>query len=217
MGGRFTIPCIWEILIWLIFPETGNRSRRSPHSSFLTGNRSRRSPHSSFLTANLLHWCFARRAGYLACTWGQNCIDIIVANTRGKRPCCRPRSKCSMIQKLSSGVLSRGVFGIPEVLQWHLTSRDCFHLKLTTKNWYCLYPQFDLRLEIGTYQYYRGADKSLARPDWKNNWKVVIFRPTRRSLLPRRPGWMDTLLNFSLNGFQKLEFGRCSWFSSWSG
>jgi len=42
---------------------------------------------------------------------------------------------------------------------------------------------------------YRGADKSLARPDWKNNWKFVIFRPTRRSLLPRRPGWTDNLLN----------------------
>jgi len=38
---------------------------------------------------------------------------------------------------------------------------------------------------------YRVADKSLARPDWKNNWKV-IFRPTRRSLLPRRPGWTTT-------------------------
>ena len=26
-----------------------------------------------------------------------------------------------------------------------------------------------------------------------NNWKVAIFRPTRRSLLPRRPGWTDNL------------------------
>jgi len=26
--------------------------------------------------------------------------------------------------------------------------------------------------------------------DWKNNWKVAIFRPTRRSLLPRRT-WLD--------------------------
>jgi len=25
----------------------------------------------------------------------------------------------------------------------------------------------------------------------KNNWKVTIFRPTRRSLLPQRPGWTD--------------------------
>ena len=30
----------------------------------------------------------------------------------------------------------------------------------------------------------------------KNNWKVAIFRPTRMSLLPRRPGWTDNLLNF---------------------
>ena len=37
--------------------------------------------------------------------------------------------------------------------------------------------------------------------DWKNNWKVAIFRLTRRSLLPRRPGWMDKILNF----FEWLE------------
>jgi hypothetical protein len=43
---------------------------------------------------------------------------------------------------------------------------------------------------------YRGVDKSLARPDWKNNWKVAIFRPKWRSLLPRRPGWTDNFLNF---------------------
>ena len=30
----------------------------------------------------------------------------------------------------------------------------------------------------------------------KNNWKVVIFRLTRRSLPPRRPGWTDNFLNF---------------------
>jgi len=31
---------------------------------------------------------------------------------------------------------------------------------------------------------------------WKNNWKVAIFRPTQRSLLPHRLGWTDNLLNF---------------------
>jgi len=31
--------------------------------------------------------------------------------------------------------------------------------------------------------------------DWKNNWKVAIFRPTRRSWLPLRPGWTDNILN----------------------
>jgi histone-lysine N-methyltransferase SETMAR len=42
-------------------------------------------------------------------------------------------------------------------------------------------------------------------PGLKNNWKVTIFRPTRRSLLPRRPGWMDNVLNFFLSGLQNLE------------
>ena len=32
--------------------------------------------------------------------------------------------------------------------------------------------------------------------DWKNNWKVAIFRPTWRSLLPRRPGWRDIVFFF---------------------
>jgi len=34
--------------------------------------------------------------------------------------------------------------------------------------------------------------------DWKSNWNFAIFRPTRRSLLPRRPGWTDNLLIFFL-------------------
>jgi len=33
-------------------------------------------------------------------------------------------------------------------------------------------------------------------PGLKNQLKVAIFRPTRRSLLPRRPGWTDSILNF---------------------
>ena len=39
--------------------------------------------------------------------------------------------------------------------------------------------------------------------DWKNNWKVAIFRPTRRPLLPWKPGWTDNLI--FLSGLQKLE------------
>ena len=41
--------------------------------------------------------------------------------------------------------------------------------------------------------------------DWKNNWKVAIFRPTQRSFLPRTPGWTDKPLNLILSGLQKLE------------
>jgi len=32
--------------------------------------------------------------------------------------------------------------------------------------------------------------------DWKNNWNVATFGPTRRSLLPRRPVWTAKFLNF---------------------
>jgi len=32
--------------------------------------------------------------------------------------------------------------------------------------------------------------------DWKNNWKVAILLPTRRSFLPRRPGWTEKFLIF---------------------
>jgi len=63
---------------------------------------------------------------------------------------------------------------------------------------------------------YRGTDKSLARPDRKNNRKVAIFRPTL-SLLPRRPGWTDKPSDFFLSGLQKLEFGHCNFHPSWSG
>jgi len=70
--------------------------------------------------------------------------------------------------------------------------------------------------------------------DWKNNWKFAIFLPTRRSLLPRRPGWADNFLMFfewlanvratDLEVYWaswgvcwiNLEFGRCSLFPSWS-
>ena len=41
--------------------------------------------------------------------------------------------------------------------------------------------------------------------DWKNNWKVAIFRPTPKSLLPRRPSWTDNFLNSCVCGWQKLE------------
>ena len=57
-------------------------------------------------------------------------------------------------------------------------------------------PLRNMRTEVCSFvPLYRYAEKSLARPDWKNNWKVIIFRATR-SLLPRRPGWKDNLLNF---------------------
>ena len=43
-------------------------------------------------------------------------------------------------------------------------------------------------------------------PGLKNNWKFAILRPTRRSLLARRPVWIDKFLIF-LSGLRKLEQG----------
>jgi len=39
--------------------------------------------------------------------------------------------------------------------------------------------------------------------------KVAIFRPTRRSLLPRRPGWMDNLLNLFFDWLAKVRAKKC--------
>jgi len=42
-------------------------------------------------------------------------------------------------------------------------------------------------------------------PGPKKQFKFVIFRPTRSSLLPRRPGWTEKILIFFLSDLQKLE------------
>jgi hypothetical protein len=38
--------------------------------------------------------------------------------------------------------------------------------------------------------------KVICSLDWKSKWKVATFRPTRKSLLLRTPGWMDKFLIF---------------------
>jgi len=42
-------------------------------------------------------------------------------------------------------------------------------------------------------------------PGQKKNWKLAIFFPTRRSLLPLRPGWTDNLLNFFFEWLAKVR------------
>ena len=64
---------------------------------------------------------------------------------------------------------------------------------------------------------YRGADKSLARPDGKKNWKVAIFS-SDAEVIAGAETWLDGQPSeLFLSGLQKLEFGRCSLFPSWSG
>jgi len=54
--------------------------------------------------------------------------------------------------------------------------------------------------------------------DWKNNWKVAIFRPTRRSLLPWRLGGTDKLLNFFFEWLAKVRAtgSEVYWASKWA-
>ena len=64
---------------------------------------------------------------------------------------------------------------------------------------------------------YRGADKSLARPDWKKQLKGRYIS-SDAEVIAAAETWLDGQPSeLFLSGLQKLEFGRCSMFPSWSG
>ena len=64
---------------------------------------------------------------------------------------------------------------------------------------------------------YRGADKSLARSDWKKLKRRHFSSDAE--VIAAAETWLDGQLSdfFFLSVLQKLEFGRCSLFPSWSG
>ena len=65
--------------------------------------------------------------------------------------------------------------------------------------------------------YYRGADNSLARPHWKKQLKSRHFS-SDMEVIAAAEIWLDGQPSeLFLSGLQKLEFGRCSLFPSWSG
>jgi hypothetical protein len=72
--------------------------------------------------------------------------------------------------------------------------------------------------EKGLLKKYRGADKSLDRPDWKKQMKGRHFS-SDAEVIAAAETWVDGQHSefFFLSGLQKLEFGRCSLFPSWSG
>ena len=59
----------------------------------------------------------------------------------------------------------------------------------------------------------KGADKSLARPDWKNNWKVAIFYSDALVIATAETRLDGQPSELFLSDLQKLGFGRCSIFS----
>ena len=64
---------------------------------------------------------------------------------------------------------------------------------------------------------YRGADKSLARPDWKKQLKGRHFS-SDTEVTVAVVTWLDGQPSaFFVSGLQKLEFGHCSLFPSWLG
>ena len=104
---------------------------------------------------------------------------------------------CVVWGLVRTGVLQEVNFKIDDVFGMNTTLESCTYIEML---WSLL--KFDgdtmihgLLCMMHDISKYRGSEKFLVRPDWKNNLKVAIFRPTRMSLLPRRPGWMDSLLN----------------------
>ena len=66
--------------------------------------------------------------------------------------------------------------------------------KLAYLGFQCLdHPSYSPGLTPKDYHLFLGLKKQL---------KGRHFRPTRRSLLPRKPGWTDNILNFVLSGLQ---------------
>jgi len=151
-----------------------------------------------------------QRQSLLVCNYWKHFLPATVVcytKTIYKVSCHSPRGSCSCTTMSSSpGICNPEETGLPRVVITHTILQISLH---------------------------RATTCSL---NWKNKWKVAIFRPTRRSLPSQRPGWTDTLLFFFLSGFQKLEqrakkrielrgeffwinpeFGRFSLFPFWSG
>ena len=64
---------------------------------------------------------------------------------------------------------------------------------------------------------YRGADKSLGRPDRKKQLKVRHFSSDAEVIAAAETCLDGQPSEFVVSGLQKFEFGRCSLFLSWSG
>ena len=65
--------------------------------------------------------------------------------------------------------------------------------------------------------YYRDGDNSLARPDWIKQLKGRHFS-SNAEVIAATETWLDGQPSeLFLSGLQKLEFGRCNFFPSWSG
>ena len=95
------------------------------------------------------------------------------------------------------------------MLQTHTHSEYIILIAVSWQQW--------LRESASLLRYkYTGADKSLSRPDWKNNWNRHFS--SNAEVIAAAETWLDGQTSeLFLSGLQKLEFVRCSFFPSWSG
>ena len=107
-------------------------------------------------------------------------------STRSITRLCWCKGRTFILKGKSRGKVTEGVFFLHDNAPAHrvlATQKKLAHL-----GFQCLdHPSCSPDLASSDYHVFPGL---------KNNWKVAIFRPTRRSLLPRRPGWTDNVLNF---------------------
>ena len=69
---------------------------------------------------------------------------------------------------------------------------------------------------IRSHPLYRGAGKSLARTDWRKQLKGRHFS-SDAEVIAAAETWLGGQPSDFFFGLQKLEFGSCSLFPSWSG
>ena len=100
----------------------------------------------------------------------------------------RPNSRCRSTELIVS--LERGVCSCAELQVLLVTGAERKHVRRGAR-----------------FQQHRDASchQEVPPPSKARRRNVAIFRPTRRSLLIRRPGWTDNFPNFYLSGLQKLE------------
>jgi len=91
-----------------------------------------------------------------------------------------------ILKEKRRGKVTKGVLFLHESATAHRALAT--QKKLAYLNFQCLdHPPYSPDLAPSTYHLFPGLKKQL---------KGCHFRPTRRSLLPRRPDWTDNLLNF---------------------
>jgi len=100
-----------------------------------------------------------------------------------------------ILKEKRRGKFTKGVLFLHDNSPTHRTLAT--QKKLPYLGFQCLdHPPYSTDLDPYDYHLFPGLKKRI--------WKVAIFRPPRRSLLPRRPGWTDNFLIFFFEWLAKV-------------